>query len=368
MPLLKVIVSKISMRILTILLASILMTTVSRGQKLKDIEAIKLNTKFILELTKNGSNELDYKIVSTEPFEGEIQMGSAFKLLDENLEINRIQGILAPGTFGSRMSILLVMKNGLDKPLQYELMIDEKGKGKYMKTSTNALSPNIPSIEIWPYNIHSIKIVSFKEIELEPITISEPEIDSTCILNPNLTVTNGELLFKQHFNKVINGLAGDEDFKLDTMLAFEDSINSVDVSLGHFYSLSEGIYPFFKNHKFGKPLQYRRVECPYFDGHSSYFYTKDENNLKVAGYEWGEFNLSDWPVEKVDRTELKNAFEQKYASIKRAVTGMLGEPMPLNGEPNSGRIDTKWKNSNGINAYIFMFRNYNQIRLYVYRD
>ncbi|MEQ8476144.1 hypothetical protein [Fulvivirga sp.] len=335
---------------------------------MKDIEAIKLNTKFILELTKDGSNNFTYEIVSTEPFEDELQMGSAFKLLDENLTNNRIQGILAIGTFGSRRSILLVMKNGLEKPLQYELMIDMKGRGKYKKTSTNPLTPSIPSTEIWPYNIHSIKIVAFKEIDLEPITIPEPEIDSTCILNPELTVENGELLFKQHFKKVTSGLTEKLGFNLESMLTFEDSIKAEDVSLGHFYSLGEGIYPFFNNYKFGNPLQYRRIECPYFDGYSSYFYTKDKKQVKVAGYKWGEFKLSDWSSERVDRTELRNAFEQKYKSIKDLVSEILGEPLPLDKEPDSGRIDTKWKSDDGISAYLFMFGSYNEISLFVYRD
>ena len=356
------------MRILVAFLAIILLAPLTYGQKLKKIKAINLDTKFTLELTKDGSHNLTYEIVSTEPFEVELEMGSAFNFFDEYLDNNRIEGIFAMGSFGSQRSILLVMKSGLDKALQYKLMIDTKGRGKYKKTSTHPLSPGIPSTEVWPYNIQSIKIASFQEIELEPITIPEPGIDSTCIINPEMTVRNGELLFKQHFQKVINGLNGESDFKLEVMLSFGDSINAEDVSLGHFYSLGDGIYPFFKNYKFGNPLQYRRVECPYFDGHSSYFYTKDENNLKVAGYEWSEFKLSDWPVERVDRTELRNAFEQKYESIKGIVTGILGEPIPLNREPNSGRIDTKWKSSNGINTYMFMFGNYNEIRLYVYLD
>jgi hypothetical protein len=167
---------------------------------------------------------------------------------------------------------------------------------------------------------------------------------------------------------VTKGLTGESNLKLETMLEFEDSINSEDVSLGHFYSLGEGIYPFFKNHKFGNPLQYRRIECPYFDGHSSYFYTKDERKLKVAGYKWGEFKLSYWSIEKVDRTDIRNAFEQKYESIKEIVTGILGEPLPLNEESNSGRIDTKWKSDDGISAYLFMFGSYNEISLFVYRD
>lgn len=355
------------MRILTVFLAFIFFVPFANGQKLKNFDAIELNTKFTLELSTDASGNISYNIVSTESFADELEMSSVGSLLDGDLEKNQIQGIFAVGTFGNRKSILLVMKNGLDKHLQYELFIDIKGRGKHKKTSTHPLMPGIPSTEIWPYNIYSLKIASFQEIEIEPVKIPEPKIDSTCLLNSALIVENGELLFRQHLNKVNAGLISLEPLNLESMLTFEDSINSEDVSLGHYYSLGEGIYPYFKNYTFGNPLQYRRVECPYFDGYSSYFYTKNEKNLKVAGYNWGEFKSGDWS-NRIDRSELRRAFEQKYESIKLIVTEVLGEPLQLTEEPNSGRIDTKWKSSDGINAYLFMFGNYNEIRLYVYRD
>ena len=99
------------MRILTFFF--ILFASFVHGQKLKNIEAIKLNTKFTLELHTDSLNNFSYNIVSTEPFEGELKMNSAFKLFDENIKENQIQGILAIGTFGSQRSILLAMKSGL---------------------------------------------------------------------------------------------------------------------------------------------------------------------------------------------------------------------------------------------------------------
>jgi hypothetical protein len=130
-----VIVTLKFMRILIVLLASILFATLVHGQKLKDIEAIKLNTKFMLELTKEDSNKFSYKIVSTEPFHGELE-SSSFKLLDEDLYNNQIQGILGIGTFGAQRSIQLLIKSGVKVPLQYKLSIDMKGNDRFKKTST----------------------------------------------------------------------------------------------------------------------------------------------------------------------------------------------------------------------------------------
>ena len=356
------------MKKLTVLLASMLLTAAVQGQKWKDIDAIPLNTKFVLELTGDDRNDLSYQVVSSQPFKGELKMGDLPNVFDKEPAHNQVQGIFAIGKFGSRKNILLVMKSGLDQPLQYDLAIDTKGRGKYKKTSTQPLSNNMPSTEIWPYHIQTIKIASFQEIELEPLILPEPKVDSTCILNPELTVANGAQLFRQHFTKVTNKLRVEADFPLETLLSFEDSINSADISPDHYYSLGEGIYPFSDDHKFANPLQFRRTECPYFDGYASYFYTKKQREVKVAGYEWNPFKPGNWATGRIDQTEMRNAFEQKYRSLKEMVTSILGPPLTLDPEPNSGRIDTRWKSEDGIHAYLFMFEKYNQIRLYVYRD
>lgn len=356
------------MKAFTIILTIFFFASHGNSQKLKSINSIELNSKFTLQLEKDNSGTISYNIISIESFNEELKMSSANNFLEKDIEHNQIQGILAMGMFGSNKSTLLVMNSGFENPLQYKLMIDIKGRGRYKKTSTALLEPGIPSTEIWPYKIHSIKIALFEEFEYDFVEIIEPNIDSTCIKKPELSVNYGEKLFKQHLKKVINGLTKKPKFDLKSMISFEDSIKSEDISLGHYYSLGEGIYPFFKNYEFGNPIQFRRVECPYFDGHSSYFYTKNENNIKVAGYEWKEFKLSDWPIERIESKELRNAFELKYQSIKEIVSTFLGEPNRITQESNSGRMDTKWKSKEGINAYLFIFDNYNQISLYVYYD
>ena len=248
------------------------------------------------------------------------------------------------------------------------MIIDVKGKGKYKKTSTIQLYPNVPSIEMWPYYIYSIKITSLQSFEMEQFEYEPIEVDSTCIKNPQLNVSKGNELLELQLNKVKKGFLENENFNLKTMLSFEDSIESEDISLGHFYSLGESIYPYFSNYQFGNPLRYRRIECPYFDGFSSYFYTKKENYIKVISFEWSELKLSGWPENEIESKEMREAFMLKYQSVKETVSKLLGEPLTIQQEPDSGRIDTRWKSDSGINAYLFMFKNYNNIRLYIYKD
>ncbi len=83
------------MRIITSLIAVFFVSSFAQAQKLKDIDAININTKFTLELTEVGPTDYSYQIVSTELFEEEFKMSSAFNLLDKNLASNQIQGILS---------------------------------------------------------------------------------------------------------------------------------------------------------------------------------------------------------------------------------------------------------------------------------
>ena len=110
-------------------------TSVSEAQELKEFEAIKLNTKFLIRLTATSSSEFSYEIISSGPFNETIESSSIHSYLDDSLGTNNIQGILTTGYFGSHKSILLAIKSGLEVPLDYDLFIDVKGNNKFKKTS-----------------------------------------------------------------------------------------------------------------------------------------------------------------------------------------------------------------------------------------
>ena len=133
----------------------------SFGQSLRDVTSIPLHSKFTLKLIPLDSNTYEYEVIKVEPYTASITFASIQTKFDSNLEKNMVQGFFGKGKFGNKESILLAMKNGSDKTLEYELFINTNGKKKFDKTSTVALSPNLPSIEMWPYFIHSIKILSF---------------------------------------------------------------------------------------------------------------------------------------------------------------------------------------------------------------
>lgn len=338
------------------------------GQKNKSDNVIEMNTKFILELQTEDSLTYTFKILSQEAFKQEIEWSNARSYLDSVSLKNQIQGILTRGEFGGRTNSILVIRNGLDASISYKLKIKVPQKRKPVKTSVVDLFTNVPSTELWPYMIEYVEFYDFmKAPELEEY-VFEPQIDSACIKNKDFNIEYGNQLFITHSNLTINKFKNDNIFDLNELLQFEDSLNTEDVSLGHYWSLSEGIYPNKSNFTFGNPISYRRLECPYIDGAVSFFYTKKEKSTKVVSYEWKEFDANDFPFSNNSNSEDKNkAFDEKYDFVLTEISKVLGEPIS-NETEDDDRRQTKWKSIDNINAYLFNFSGINEIRLYIYKN
>jgi hypothetical protein len=338
------------------------------GQKNKADKIIEINTKFTLELQTEDSLTYTFKIVSKEPFSAEIDWSNARNYLDSISLKNQIQGILTRGKFGSRTNTILLIKNGLDKSISYKLKIKVPQKRKPIKTSVVDLLPNVPSTELWPY---MIEYVQFSDFTAAPKTEEynfEPQIDSSCIKNKDFNIEFGNELFIKHLNFTINKFRGDNLFKLNELLQFEDSINAEDVSLGHYWSLGECYYPNNNSFNFANPISYRRLECPYFDGRVNFFFTEKEKIIKVVSYGWKEFKERDFSIPTNSDTEnINTAFEEKYDFVLIEISKLLGEPIS-NETEDSGRRQTKWTSKDNINANLSNFSRINEIRLYIYKD
>jgi len=356
----------------------ILFSIHSFGQRSKSDNVIEMNTKFTLELQTEDSLIFTFKIISKEPFEQEIEWSNPKTYLDSISSENKIQGILSRGKFGSRTNSILLIQNGFDKSIRYNIKIKVPQKEKPIKTSVVDLIPNVPSTELWPYMIEYVQFSDFTTAPKIEEFVFEPQIDSTCIKNKDFNIEYGNELFIKHTNLTINKFKSDNLFKLKELLQFEDSLKTEDVSLGHYWSLGESIYPNSNNFRFGNPISYRRLECPYFDGTVNYFYTRKkkkrffrkskEESVKVVSYGWKEFKGSNFQFSTNSDSEDKNkAFKEKYDFVLAEISKLLGEPI-YNETEDSGRRKTKWKSKDKINAYLFNFSSINEIRLYIYKE
>ncbi len=314
---------------------------------------------------------MDFKLEKMNGYDGILDISEMDSIIKSNPKENQIIGVFANGKFGKSTNSMLVLISGLNDNLDYDLRIKTPNKRRFQKTSTVTLFKGVKSIEYWPYQIEEIDFKEFKTIPKENFQTFqiETKIDSTCIKNAHKNIEFGEQEFKTHLKLAISEFNNNNgNFKLDKMTEYENSMNSEDVSLGHFWSLGKGIYPNEKEFKFGNPISYRRNECPYFEGKSSYFYTKESKNIKVVSFNWETFKESNFGANPKIEKDLNEKFNSKYDFIVTVVSELLGKPLDIEQEKDSGRIDTKWKSLNGIKAYLFKFKTYNEIRLYIYKE
>jgi len=331
-------------------------------------QEVKIGTIFTIEFS-NPEKNLDFEIISKSSFNEVIDLTKMDSIIKDKPKENQIIGVFANGKFGNKTNSMLVLISGLNDNLDYDLKIKIPNKRKLQKTSTSALFKGVKSIEYWPYQIEKIDFIKFKTIPKEnfqPFQI-ETKIDSTCIKNADKSIEYGEQEFKAHIELAISEFENSTDFELGKMLEYENRINSADVSLGHFWSLGEGIYPNEKGFKFGNPISYRRYECPYFEGKTNYFFTKDDKNIKVVSFNWETFKESNFGVNPEIKNDVDDKFHEKFEYVIKTVNSFLGIPIE-NITEESGQRKVRWKNEKGINAYLFNFGNYNEIRLYVYKE
>ena len=346
-----------------IILLLLIMSVSSFAQK------VEIGTIFTIEFERIDQN-LNFIIKSQEPFNGIIDDSKIDSIIKTKPMENQIVGVFANGKFGNNTNSMLVLISGLTDYIDYDLLIKLPRKRKLQKTSTSPLFKGVKSIEYWPYQIEKIEFVKFKTIpkeNFEQFQI-ETKIDSTCIKNAEKNIAYGEKEFKTHLKLIVSEFDNNKDFVLGKMLEYEKAINSIDASLGHYWSLGESIYPNKNGFEFGNPISYRRYECPYFDGKTNYFFTKDDKIIKVVSFNWEAFKESDFGISPEIEADLNEKFSSKYDFIVKTVSELLGDPIDIIQEKDSGRIDTKWKSTNGINAYLFKFKTYNEIRLYIYKE
>lgn len=162
------------------------------------------------------------------------------------------------------------------------------------------------------------------------------------------------------------------------VIKVEKEKNSKDITPDHLIGIGEGIYPNRNKYILATPKTYEIKERPNFKLETEYFYAVNDSLVKVILYQWDylQKNNSDF-FEKENYTKKFKAFQTKFDTMTLQLTKEFGEPISkkieqrkIKGE--SFRDDLKFKQVDGLNAYLFMFGNningYRQIRLAIYKD
>jgi hypothetical protein len=330
-------------------------------------QEVKLGTIFTIEFDSPKKN-MEFKITSQKAYSGLIDISKFDSIITNSKPFNnQIVGVFAKGKFGSNISPMLILISGLDNILTYDLEAKNPQTNQFESTPTSSLFKGVKSIEYWPYDFETIKFNKFKMSRIEERIMSVKEnVDSTCIKNADNNIELGKQEFKSYFKTIITKFESDAKFEIENLLAHEKSINSKDVSRGYYWSLGEGIYPNKEHFSFANPLSFERVECPFFENSAEYFFIKTNREVKVVSFNWT--TLKGLDLQDNQRKSLSLKFIEKYDFLTKTITDLLGNPLTVKQEKNSGRIDTKWRSASGINAYLFRFKDYNEIRLYIYKD
>jgi len=155
--------------------------------------------------------------------------------------------------------------------------------------------------------------------------------------------------------------------KLEKFVDLEKRLNAVEVTRNHYVDISEGIYPYIKNHTFKISKDFMLSPEKGIELRKNYYYT-DDNEVKLIFYKWSDVNSAETP---------KNKFKQIFNNLEKEITSKLGPSSSKNIESkktksdDTFRDDIKWQNSE-IKVYMFRFgdrqNSFNEINVAVYKD
>ena len=165
-----------------------------------------------------------------------------------------------------------------------------------------------------------------------------------------------------------------ENLNLNYALELEKKLKSEDISRVHKVGLGENIYPNRNNYELEISRNYKRIIKPNFSLEVDYHFTKD-STIRVIMYEWNDLKRKTFKSKK-QNLKTKKAFEKKFMELTKMLTEKYGKPAFSEIQSKNPKDDEtyrdgiKWRNKNGMNAYLFAFGNpkgsYNQIRLSIY--
>lgn len=184
-------------------------------------------------------------------------------------------------------------------------------------------------------------------------------------------VTNRLIFESKEFNEF-------GKLNIKTVIQLERKKHWKDITPDHLIEIGEGIYPNKNKYILTIPKTFEIEEKPNFKLGIEYFYTLNDSLIKVILYQWDYLQKSNTDFfEEENHTKKFKAFETKFNNLTSKLTKEFGEPISKNIEQGkinkeTFRDDLKFKRTDGMNAYLFMFGNdnngYRQIRLAVYKD
>jgi len=350
-------------RLLTITFLAI--TCFAQAQELPSIPAngfaFPLGSKFVIKLIPTDSVNFDYSVLSFEPFEEIVDTRKKDELFEKKGQDNTIVFYFCIGTHGEteqekdkNMRVLLIMKNYSNEVLNYTSEIQLEEGGEYQETSNVGTFSNAIGIEIWPYMIYSIGLREFRKFSpttnfIEILGSEESNIQTTVEL---------ENAFHNRFQLILSDLG---NLRLNDISLREHEWGGVDNMPTYNLGLGESVYPNPNKYEIDTFRVYL-YQSSLIENSITYYATKESGLIRVVSLEWREpFLINQNLQNKADET-----FRNKLLFLENIIVQEAGNYIDYKDERNY--ISRTWKTSSGFTISLENMKNFNRIRMRIYKD
>lgn len=340
-------------------------TYFTHAQELSSIPAsgfaFPLGSKFVIKLIPTDSVSFDYSVISFEPFEEIVDTRKKDDLFAKEGEHNTIVFYFCIGTHGEteqerdkNMRVLLIMKNCSNDVLNYSSEIQREKGGEYQETSNVGTFPNAIGTEIWPYMIYSIGLREFRKFS--------PTTNYTEILKAKesniKTIVELENAFRNRFQLILSDLG---NLRLNEISLREHKWGGVDNMPTYNLAIGESYYP--NSNKFQiDTFRVYLYQSSLIENSITYYATKENGLIRVISLEWQEpFLINQNLQNKADET-----FRNKLLFLEKVIKQEAGKHIDYKNEKNY--ISKIWKTTSGFTISLENLKNFNRIRLVIYKD
>jgi hypothetical protein len=173
-----------------------------------------------------------------------------------------------------------------------------------------------------------------------------------------LGIEQANKIFKERFNFIFSDLG---HLRLKEVDLAEQKWKSFDITPNHEIGIDECYYPNPNKFKIDTAKSYLIQEDSLISNSIIYYATKENGLIRVVSCDWEE---TDFHQHYNDQT--KELFKRKIILLENFLTKKLGKPNKVEVKKNYSK--KVWKTSNGFTINIEYIKDYNRIRLIIYKQ
>jgi len=350
-------------RFLTITFLAI--TYFAQAQELPSIPAngfaFPLGSKFVIKLIPADSVNFDYSVLSFEPFEEIVDTRKKDDLFEKDGEDNTIVFYFCLGTNGEteqerekNMRVLLTMKNYSKEVINYTSEIQREENGEYEETSNVGTFPNAIGTEIWPYMIYSIGLREFRKFSYATNSTNRTTVETG---NTQTTVETDNI-FTNRLNLILYELG---NLRLNDVKLKEQEWGGVDNMPDYQLGIGESYYPNPNKYAIDAFRVYL-YKSSLIENSITYYATKESGLIRVIFLEWEEPFLINQNLQK----KVNETFRNKLTFLEDKIMQEAGKHIEYKEEKNY--INRIWKTSSGFTISLENMKNFNRVRMVIYKN